>query len=230
MPTSRARVAAPTAESSPARAGEAYSKILASIRSGTLTPGTRIREAQMAEWLQMSRTPVRQAIQRLESEGLLTLEPRAGLVVTLVDADFVAELYLMREVLEGTAARLAAECASRADLHVLQEFVQAELESPPDPQSAAESNRRFHMLVYRSAKNRFLLKSLRALHDSLALLGKSTLSNKPRARQAVHEHAKIVEAIVARKPEAAEALMRQHIHSAYQERLRLLFGARNAGQ
>jgi DNA-binding GntR family transcriptional regulator len=181
---------------------------------------------QMAEWLQMSRTPVRQAIQRLESEGLLTMEPRAGLVVTQVDADFVAELYFIREILEGTAARLAAESASRADVHVLQEFVQTELASPPDEHAAAESNRRFHMLIYRSAKNRFLLKSLQALHDSLALLGKSTLSNKARAQQAVQEHAKIVEAVVARKPEEAEALMRQHIHSAYQERLRLLFGTR----
>jgi DNA-binding GntR family transcriptional regulator len=214
------------ADSPPVRADEAYSKILGAIRSGTLTPGARVREVHMAEWLQMSRTPVRQAIQRLESEGLLTLEPRIGLVVSQVDADYVAELYSMREVLEGTAARLAAESASRADLHVLQELVHAELQSSPNPEFAAESNRRFHTLVYRAAKNRFLLKSLRALHDSLALLGKSTLFNKARARQAAHEHAKIVEAIVARKPETAEELMRQHIRSAYRERLKLLFGTR----
>lgn len=218
---------APAPEGAPVRADEAYSKILAAIRDGTLTPGARIREAQMAEWLEMSRTPVRQAIQRLESEGLLTVEPRAGLVVTPVDADYVAELYFMREILEGTAARLAAESASRADLQVLQEFAQAELDASRDAQTAVENNRRFHTLIYRSAKNRFLLKSLRALHDSLALLGKSTLFNEARARQAVQEHAKIVEAIVARQPEAAEALMRQHIHSAYQERLKLLFGARS---
>jgi DNA-binding GntR family transcriptional regulator len=213
-------------ENSPVLADEAYGKILAAIRSGVLTPGTRIREAQMADWLQMSRTPVRQAIQRLESEGLLTLEARAGLVVTLVDTDYVAELYFIREILEGTAARLAAESASRADLQVLQEMVQAELDAPPDPQSAADVNRRFHTVIYRSAKNRFLLRSLQALHDSLSLLGKSTLSDKARARQAALEHEKILKAIVARDPDSAETLMRQHIHSAYQERLRLLFGTR----
>jgi DNA-binding GntR family transcriptional regulator len=209
-----------------ARADEAYSKILEAIRSGALKPGARVREAQMAEWLGMSRTPVRQAIQRLEAEGLLTLAPRAGLGVTQVDAELVGELYYMREILEGTAARLAAESGSRGDLHVLEELVQAELEAAPDPQTAAESNRRFHTQLYRAARNRFLLKSLQAVHDSLALLGRSTLSNRARARQAAEEHARIVEAIAARQPEAAEALMREHIRSAYRERLRLLFGAR----
>jgi DNA-binding GntR family transcriptional regulator len=174
----------------------------------------------------MSRTPVRQAIQRLEAEGLLTLAPRAGLIVTQVDADLVSELYAMREVLEGTAARLAAESASAADLLILQEMVQTEARSPWNSILAAEANRRFHAAVYGSAKNRFLLKSLSAVHDSLALLGRSTLANKARAAQAAVEHAKIIAAIVKRNPALAESLMRQHIRASYHERIRLLFGKR----
>lgn len=202
---------------------DAYARILAAVRDGTLLPGARIRESQMAEWLEMSRTPVRQAIQRLEAEGLLTMAPRAGLVVTTVDEELVEELYFMREVLEGTAARLAAESASRNELRMLDEMVAAEAKAKLDAKAAADANRRFHALIYTAAKNRFLLKSLRALHDSLALLGPSTLANETRARQAAREHAKIVKAIVAREAELAEARMREHIRGAYRERVEMLF-------
>lgn len=186
--------------------------MLAAIRSGQLAPGMRLRETKLAEWLSMSRTPVRQAIHRLETEGLLTTTPRRGLLVTQVDAEFVAELYLMRGLLEGTAARLAAESASPSDLRLLSDMAQAELDGA---EPTAESNRKLHSLVYRSAKNRFLLKSLNALNDSLALLGRSTLADRARAQQAAREHAAVIEAIVARDPDSAEALMRRHIRCAY---------------
>ena len=119
-------------ESSGGLSDGAYARILTAVRDGTLAPGTRIRESQMAEWLEMSRTPVRQAIQRLEAEGLLTMAPRAGLVVTTVDEELVEELYYMREVLEGTAARLAAESASRIELRMLEEMVAAEMQARAD--------------------------------------------------------------------------------------------------
>ncbi len=210
-------------ENSGGLSDDAYARILAAVRDGSLAPGTRIRESQMAEWLEMSRTPVRQAIQRLEGEGLLTMAPRAGLVVTTVDQELVEELYLMREVLEGTAARLAAESASRIELRLLEEMVAAEMKAKVDSRAAADANRRFHTLIYTAAKNRFLLKSLRALHDSLALLGPSTLAKEERARQAAREHARIVKAIVARDPDTAEARMREHIRGAYRERIEMLF-------
>lgn len=210
-------------ENSGGLSDDAYAKILAAVRNGTLAPGTRIRESQMAEWLEMSRTPVRQAIQRLEAEGLLTMAPRAGLVVTMVDEELVEELYLMREVLEGTAARLAAESATRIELRMLEDMVAIEMKAKVDWRVAADANRRFHALIFTAAKNRFLLKSLRALHDSLALLGPSTLANEERARQAAREHAKVVKAIVARDPDTAEARMREHIRGAYRERVEMLF-------
>ena len=210
-------------ESSGGLSDGAYARILTAVRDGTLAPGTRIRESQMAEWLEMSRTPVREAIQRLEAEGLLTMAP--GLVVTTVDEELVEELYYMREVLEGTAARLAAESASRIELRMLEEMVAAEMQARADWRTAADANRRFHALIYTAAKNRFLLKSLRALHDSLALLGPSTLANEERARRAAGEHAKIVKAIAARDPETAEAHMREHIRGAARERVEMLFHA-----
>lgn len=209
-------------EPAPILGEEAYARMLRAIRDGIFPPGTRVREIQVAKWLKMSRTPVRQAVQRLEAEGLLTMAPRAGLTVTEVDSNLVRELYAMREVLEGTAARLAAEWASPAEVQALQELI-VEEGAAQRPNLSVDRNRHFHGLVYRSAKNRFLLKSLSALHDSLVLLGRSTLENKVRVRNAAAEHAQVVEAIAARDAERAEKVMRRHIRNSYEERLKLLF-------
>ncbi len=106
---------------------------------------------------------------------------------------------------------------------MLQEIVRAERELPGDPAVLMRHNREFHDIIYRSAHNRYLLKTLNALHDALVLLGKTTLSSKTRAAAAHSEHAAIVKAIMARDPSAAEKLMRAHIRGAYLERLNLLF-------
>ena len=94
--------ARPASSSSGLDLGEqAYGRIRAAIREGGLAPGTRLTEAALAQRLGASRTPVRQAIARLEAEGLLTREPHRGLVVTRPDHAQVVELYVMREILEG---------------------------------------------------------------------------------------------------------------------------------
>lgn len=206
----------------PVRAQLAYERMLQAIQLGKLTSGTRVREADVAEWLQVSRTPVREAMRRLEAEGMLSHIPHVGVVVTEIDSEMVTELYAMREVLEGTAAGLAAQHAAPAEIHLLQEIVRTGKELPFDPVVLMRHNREFHDIIYRSAHNRYLLKSLNALRDSLALLGKTTLSSKTRAAAAQAEHAAIVKAIIARDPAAAEQLMRGHIRGAYHERLNLL--------
>src|SRR5262249_59008431 len=92
----------------------AYLSLRQAIHSGRFRPGDRIREAEIALWLGISRTPVRDALQRLEGDGLVTAAPRRGLVVTQIEPGQVAELYAVREVLEGLAGRLAAQPASAA--------------------------------------------------------------------------------------------------------------------
>ena len=192
-------------ETPPVRAQLAYERMLQAIQLGQLTSGTRVREADVAAWLQVSRTPVREAMRRLEAEGMLSHIAHVGVVVTEIDAEMVTELYAMREVLEGTAAGLSY-----------------------DPAVLMRHNREFHDIIYRSAHNRYLLKSLNALRDSLSLLGATTLGSKTRAAAAQAEHAAIVKAITARDPPAAERLMRGHIRGAYHERLNLLF--KNGGR
>lgn len=207
------------------RAQLAYERLLEAIQLGQLTSGTRVREADVAEWLQISRTPVREAMRRLEAEGMLSHAPHVGVVVTEIDAEMVTELYAMREVLEGTAAGLAAQHASPSDTHILQEIIKAEAKLPLDPTLLMRHNREFHEVIYRSAHNRYLLKSLNALHDSLILLGKTTLHSGDRVATAHAQHIEIVKAIVARDQVSAEQLMRAHIRGAYHERLNLLFNS-----
>src|SRR5690606_14473520 len=103
------------------RSAHAYRKLREALASGALKPGQRVMEVEVAEWLQMSRTPVRDALRRLESEGLLTHEPRTGLVVASISRQAMLELYVMREVLEGTAARLCARHASDTEIIELEE-------------------------------------------------------------------------------------------------------------
>ncbi len=100
----------------------AYDMLLKEIENGDLPPGTRLREAELAERIGISRTPVREALKRLESQGLVAHEPHHGTVVATLDYGEVAELYQIREVLEGTAARLGAQSATEAEIGVLQKW------------------------------------------------------------------------------------------------------------
>ena len=100
--------------------------LLDAIHEQTLKPGERVREDEVSRMLGISRTPVRQALQKLQTRGLLRQAPGRGLVVAELDRQQVVELYAMRELLEGAAARLAAQHAGSSDIvamrHVLQEF------------------------------------------------------------------------------------------------------------
>lgn len=200
-----------------------YLKLREAIHSGRLKPGERIMEMDVANWLQVSRTPVRDAIRRLEGEGMLAHEPRFGLVIAKLDQQAVMELYVMREVLESTAARLCARQASDMELLELGELVKIEQQLQGDPGALAKHNRRFHETIHRAAHNRFLLKSLHAVNDSMGLLGKSQMLLPHRAKTALAEHAEIVRAIQKRDPDAAAETARRHVRAAQRERLKRLF-------
>ena len=109
----------------------AYRRLLAEIRTGQLLPGARLRETELAERLGISRTPVREAIRQLEADGLVTHQARQGATIRNLDYAEVIELYEMRSVLEGTAARLAARMASQVELAELTEINEALALSAP---------------------------------------------------------------------------------------------------
>ena len=201
----------------------AYQKLRDAIANGALKPGHRVMEVEVAEWLDVSRTPVREALRRLESEGLLVVEPHMGLVVASITRQQMLELYVMREVLESTAARLCARHASDSELMQLEELVKRDEKLKDDAQALVRLNRLFHDAIHRGAQNRFLEKSLDAVNDSMILLGKSQMLIPERAQQARAEHVALYEAIRNRDADAAEAIARRHVQSAQKQRLKQLF-------
>jgi DNA-binding GntR family transcriptional regulator len=204
------------------RAEEAYTRLYDEILNGKLEPGSRLLETELAEWVGISRTPVREALKRLESEGLVVAEPNLGLVVASFDSRMINELYAVREVLEGTAAAFAARHASDSEVAVLREIANRDKEIGDDVALIYENNKQFHSTLYSSAHNQFLLKTLRILRGSMALLGKTTLSQPERQKSSIEQHERIVSAIERRAPEEAEQAARAHIRDAHRLRLRLL--------
>ncbi|MBR0671244.1 GntR family transcriptional regulator [Neoroseomonas soli] len=201
----------------------AYARIRAAIREGSLAPGERLTETDLAARFGVSRTPVRQAIARLEAEGLLTHESRRGLTVTRPDHQQVVELYVMREVLEGAAARLAAQHASETEIAAMAEIVEHEAEAFGDARALAEANQRLHGLLYLAAHNRYLLRSLEQLAATMALLP-TLLTRGGRAEQAHAEHRAILAAILTRDGAAAEDAARRHARAAQKHRLAWMIG------
>jgi len=206
-----------------ARSEHVYRRLRDAIQEGQFKSGDRVMEIEIADWLKVSRTPVRDALRRLESEGMLQHEPRNGLVVARLDRQAVMELYAMRETLEGTAARLCARHASDMEILDLAELIERERGLQGDAEAVARHNRRFHAAIHRGAHNRYLEKGLAAVNDSMWLLGRPLMLLPHRAQEALNEHARIVEAVQRRDPDAAEAAARQHVRAAQRERLKRLF-------
>ena len=202
----------------------AYAALREEIVEGRFPPGRRMREIELASWLGISRTPTRQALSRLEIEGLVALQPRAGLVVSSLDAAAMEELYEMRGALEGTAAAMASRHASARDVEALVQLVEAEGALPEDPAIRYRHNLAFHGAIYQAAHNRYLMKSLQALNDAIALLGPTTMGVAGRLADAHEEHRRIVAAIAAQDGDKAESEARAHVGRALDLRRRMRDG------
>ena len=204
--------------------GEAvFRSLCEALQAGSYRAGDRLREEEVAQRLNVSRTPVREALGRLAARGFVQPASGRGLVVRNLDISEVLELYAMREILEGAAARLAAEHASRPEIDALtdieQAFVQA---SEGDAAEMAKLNRAFHETICRAARNRYLDNASSELQDWIALLGPTTFTVTGRPSTSHGEHQVIIEAIASRDGDKAEQLARAHIREALRCRLKLL--------
>jgi DNA-binding GntR family transcriptional regulator len=202
-----------------------YALLLDAIDRGDYAPGGRLVEAELAERFGVSRTPVREALNRLETQGVVARDPRRGVVVASLDYDQLGELYAVREVMEGFAARMAARHAAPAEIALLAEMVEADRVRVGDAEALSRSNRLFHRQLHRASHNRYLIQMLDAMRRSLALLSSTTLAAPSRGGESVEEHARIVAAVAARDEDGAEAAARAHIANALRTRLRLEAGA-----
>lgn len=204
---------------------DAYSLVLAAIDEGIYKPGDRLVEAELAERFGVSRTPIREALQRLETQSLLTRDGRS-LIVASLDHNQLAELYVVRAELEGLAARLAARHATVEEVRVLQDMVAADRALVTDARALGRANRRFHKQIHLASHNRFLVRQLDLVHRSMALLASSSLAAEGRGAATLDEHAAIVEAIARGDGEAAAQALKAHISRAFETRLKLESGDR----
>lgn len=203
------------------RGSRVYDALLERIRLGDLKPGTRVREEDIATLLGVSRTPVREALGRLQARGLVH-QVQGGLAIVELSRSRIMELYAMRGILEGAAARFAAENASPGDLDLIRLAASRFIEDNSDADSLAATNMKFHSAIYSAAHNLYLTRMLDDLNDSLALLPQTTFVVEGRNVSAVAEHKAILTAIDARDADRAEEAARLHIRQALKVRLTLM--------
>ena len=199
----------------------AYVRLKQAIQDGVFKPGQPIRESRVADWLAIRRTPVRDAIRRLQNEGLLSYRLNDGVVVATLGREDVLNIYAVREVLEGAAAGMAARHASEVEIEALRGVLKASTRTK-DPKEIAELNFRFHAVIHQASRNPYLTRTINTFRESLALLGAPTTVLPGRPREVDRAHAEILQAIEKRDAMAAETAMRSHVRSALLRRFELL--------
>jgi DNA-binding GntR family transcriptional regulator len=210
-----------------ANASEAvYLALRDAIAAGTIRPGEHLGEPAIAESLGISRTPIREALLRLETERFVERTVGRRVVVAAVTPEEVLDVYAVREVLNGLAAKLAAENASTTDLIRLRKLHREMKWAYDDGDIArmASLNFVFHDAVGVASRNAFLLEMLRKAHDTHHRYPGSTFSLPERAAGSIREHEEILQAIEARDGQRAAELAQRHTAKAREARISMLDG------
>lgn len=201
-----------------------YMTLREAILHGTLPAGYPLGEIPLAEVFGRSRTPIREAILRLESEKLAERFSRRGLVVAQITREEVLEVYAVREMLDGFSARLAALGILPTELDRLvwlNDRLRAAANSG-DVKAMIEVNIEFHEAICQASRNSLLLEFVKRIHEWVRRFPDTTMSQPGRGLEAVAEHEALLEAIRARDPDAAERIAREHMGRARQLRVRML--------
>jgi DNA-binding GntR family transcriptional regulator len=204
----------------------AYFLIRDRILSLGLRPGSLVHEAQLRQELSIGRTPIREALQRLAHEKLVRSVPNRGTFVTDVNITDLARITEVRVVLEGHAARLAAERASSADRAAIDKLI-AEIASAEltDQRELMKLDQEIHRSIYRCARNSFLESTLERYFNLSLRLWFLVLDQGVRLREAVTEHRTMLEAILAGDGDSAEKAMQRHVAGFESEIRKVLVGA-----
>jgi DNA-binding GntR family transcriptional regulator len=200
-----------------------YEALKKDILSGSLPPGSILREEELARRHQVSRTPVREALNRLETEGLAARHAGAGLLVSELGPDEIIDLYVLREALEGLAASLAASRRTEIDLARLQMLNDLAQQAVRDADltRASRVNAEFHFVIWRIAGNRPLLRAISGVHESVQRFPQNTLAYPGRLEESVGEHARLLDAIRERDHERAEQIAVEHVRRVRNIRIAL---------
>lgn len=191
-----------------------YDALLDAIISGRLRPGERIRERTLAESMGLSTTPIKEAIRRLETDGLVISEPRRGAVVSDAALTSVREIVHIRADLEGFGARLAAQkldSDGRRELDEVVNRMRDSTEPSPDVNAVIANNALFHRLIRTTTKNRFIVHFVDVLSAFDRSVRQAALNDPAEAVRGLAEHLAIYESICEGDGDAAEEQMRLHI-------------------
>lgn len=195
------------------------------ILDGVLQPSKWLREMEVSQELSVSRTPVREALRRLASEGLVVIVANQGAMVAPMTIDDVLEMYAVRENLEGLAAKLAAKNRSQKHLRQLEEISQQMRRAVKENDGASELihlNLSFHRAIRDAAGNHLLHRFLEQVEYGVRRFGSTTLQLPGRAEEALGEHDDIVEAIVNKDTGGAEKSALHHMRQARESRIKML--------
>lgn len=198
-----------------------FEVLIAAIEKGELLPGQRLQETRLAEQFGLSRTPIREALHRLETLGLAEPGPQRGLIVANISYERLRQLFAVREGLEKLAMQLAVSSASDEEIALLQDLINAE-QRLTDSKALHDHNRQFHRQIYRSTHNPYLNEMLDNLRIHLSLLRGTTYALAERAEEAKQEHQAIVDALARRDCAAAQEAACQHIRNGYRARLAII--------
>lgn len=196
-----------------------YSRLHEGIVNGKYPPGESLVETTLAAQFGISRTPVREALRRLEQDGLVERGSR-GMQVSRRSPEQILEIYEVRIILETAAARSAAEKRTPLDLMRLEQIHEAMLAaSPDDPDNLATTNRKFHEVLWAMSHNSTLIDLLKRLHSHLIRYPQTTLSYKNRYQKVLEDHGRLIEAIKNGDSEQAAEIAEQHMTGARNTRL-----------
>jgi DNA-binding GntR family transcriptional regulator len=196
---------------------QVYQALRTAILAGDLQSGERLVETQLAEWLQVSRTPLREALRQLQQEGLVTADVNGGLRVITLTVTEAMELYDCRLALEGLAAAGAANHASPEQLQQIEVYVLAAEQAgqtgadSSSCQELLELDYHFHRLIGESSGNRRLVTLLDNVFNAMALLRIQTLKQNPKVLEIQQEHRQIYEAIRTGDPDIARDAISRHL-------------------
>ena len=192
----------------------AYLLIRDQIVTLTLAPGSVIEEARLRQELGLGRTPIREALQRLAHENLVTFVPHRGTFVSDINLTDLHRLTEVRTEMESYAARLAAERATARD-RAQMDALMGELSTidEADVHNLMRLDQRIHRLVYQATRNAFLQAMLEESFNLSLRIWFLGLDRGVRLKEAVEEHRQLLDAIVSRDAATAESIMRQHVVS-----------------
>ena len=197
-------------------ADQVFEHIETDILSGKYQKGENLTESKLSQELGVSRTPIREALRRLEQEHLIEEAPKGMVVVGISDKD-LADIFEIRAALEGKAAALAAKNHTEEQINIIREALEFQefYLGKQDPDRIKSMDSRFHETIYKMSGSTIFYEVLMPLHKKILKYRKASVSDSSRAEASVAEHRAIYEALTAGNAELAEKLTCEHLSNAY---------------